>query len=152
MNRAISLMIFVLLFACEQKDNKKPESLDTLSTSVEDSAVQIEKNAEAIPENAPEWYENVPQREGYIYVVANARSKRADIAEDKAEHLAHIIMAQKIRNLKNNLQKNGGMQAQNESDNQTQDMMYSIFIKKERIKEGKYWHAFVLLEMKIPEE
>ena len=149
----IVMALLFLIFSCEKKNTQENISQDTLKVIQEDSTVHAEKTEKEILKNAPEWYADIPEREGYLYVTANARSKRADIAEDKAEHLARVLMAGKIENLEKESQEtNGGAQAEQETDTETQNLSYSIIVKKKRIKEGDYWRAFVLLEMKTPEK
>jgi hypothetical protein len=153
MYRFILLAFLFLLFSCEKKNTKENTAPDSLSVIQKDSTVQTEKEVQEVPQNAPEWYTDIPEKEGYLYVTANARSKRADIAEDKAEHLARVLMARKIENLERESQKtNSGAQAEKETDVETQNLSYSIVVKKKRIKEGDYWRAFVLLEMKTTEK
>lgn len=147
MYRYFLLGFILLVFSCEKKEVKPHESADSLNTVTKDSTLQRQKAAEEIPQNAPQWYMDIPEREGYIYTVANARSKRADIAEDKAEHMARVLMAEKVAELKKEAQNSGGAQSE-KAQEETQSLNRSIIIKKKRIKEGNYWHAFVLLEMK----
>jgi len=152
MYRFILLAFLFLLFSCEKKNTKKNTAPDSLTVIQKDSTLQTEKEVQEVPQNAPEWYTDIPEKEGYLYVTANARSKRADIAEDKAEHLARVLMARKIENLERESQKtNSGAQAEKKTDIETQNLSYSIVVKKKRIKEGGYWRAFVLLEMKTTE-
>ena len=148
MYRFILLIALLFFFSCDKKSAKEELKTDSLTVIQKDSSLQAGETLEETPENAPEWYTDIPKRDGYLYITASARSKRASIAQDKAEHIAHVLMAEKIEKLKSaSSAANGGTNSEDEITF-NKNLQHSIIIKSKRVKEGGYWRAFVLLKMK----
>ncbi len=136
--KALFLILLLAISACEKKSEEKVNyGRDSLKAAIEDSNRVISQNGSEIPKNAPDWYRHFPEAEGYLYVAANAHSKNAAVAEEKAIHLARVLMAQMCDS-----------NDQGKSDTLQQNLRQSIVLKKTRIKSNNQWQAFVLLRMK----
>ncbi len=146
--RIVLLWLLFFLVFCDNKNEKRTAERDSLIRLQQDSIGHTIIELKSIPENAPEWYDNLPERVDYLYVSATARSKRASIAEEKAEHTARAILADKIKNISSS-SAHGGTLSDNSTDKPSQVLYKSIIKKRKRIKEGEYWRVFVLIEMKI---
>ena len=149
--RILLLLVILILVACENKNEVIIEADDTLAVLQQDSIQTVNDKKPALA-NAPDWYNDLPERKDYIYVSASARSRKATIAEEKADHIARVLMAEKVKELKKNISSSnshGGTLSEDTPNTQPQALHNSIIRKRERVKEGKYWRVFVLLEMKI---
>jgi len=149
--RIILLLIILALVACENKNEVKIEADDSSAVLQQDSIQTVIDKKPALA-NAPDWYNDLPEREEYIYVSASARSRNASIAEEKADHIARVLMAEKIKILEKDISSSnshGGALSEDTPNSQPQALHNSIIRKRKRVKEGKYWRVFVLLEMKI---
>jgi hypothetical protein len=133
------ITVLTAVFSCDTKVEKELKTGDSSKSIVGDSIHTFSVMSKEIPKNVPEWYDDFPEADGYLYISANARSKSASMAEDKAIHLARVAMAQMT--VEDSIGGNGEQIIQ-------QNLQHSIVVKKSRIKVNNYWRVFVLLRMK----
>ena len=146
-----SILVFLILVACEKtsrNDLSKSDSSIVADSARTDSVLLIE-NAE----NAPSWYLAIPEKEGFIYAIGMAKSRRANIASDKALLNAQVSLAEKLKRQDLNLVNGEGenaIGADSDPDNDNLSIiMKDVMVKnKKQLKVGDIWYSYVLLELK----
>ena len=146
-----SILVFLILVACEKtsrNDLSKSDSSIVADSARTDSVLLIE-NAE----NAPSWYLAIPEKEGFIYAIGMAKSRRANIASDKALLNAQASMAEKLKRQGLNIVNGEGenaIGADSDPDNDNLSIiMKDVMVKnKKQLKVGDIWYSYVLLELK----
>ena len=146
------LLFGLFIFACEKKEGKDFNNTD--STAVVDSLMQDPILATEVLEQAPEWYTILPEDEEYIYAIGVAKSRRANIASEKAVMKAQVSLAEKLKELElisDTEESEQSLGADSDpADGNLSVMLQDVMIKeKKQFKSGKLWYSFVLLEMKI---
>lgn len=145
------IILGLLIFSCEKKESS--DSIDIDSTAVVDSIMTRQGLASEILEQAPEWYKTLPINEGYMYAKGVAKSRRANIASEKAVMEAQVNLAEKLNEL--GISSNSeseiplGADSDPDNDNLTVTMQDVLVKDKKQFKSGKLWYSFVLLEIKI---
>lgn len=141
---------FVFILSCRDKEKQGyPGSKDTLQH--QDSTLLNDPSEQAAYLNyAPDWFRNPPSDDGFLYTVATAKSRRLNMASDKALTLAQIAMAKKLEKLSGTVEAPKGA---DEEDNPLlrTELRNSLVKEQIRISEGKYWRVFILLQMPIEE-
>ena len=142
---------FILILSCKDKERQGyPGSGDTLqyqdSTILDDPSEQA-----AYLKYAPAWFTDPPSNDRFLYTVATAKSRRLDIASGKALTLSQIAMAKKLEN------RSGSTEAPKGADEEDNPLLRtelrnSVVKKQTRIREGKFWRVFILLEMPMHEK
>ncbi|MEJ2542548.1 MAG: two-component regulator propeller domain-containing protein, partial [Calditrichaceae bacterium] len=97
MKNIFIILILIILFSCEKSDRKDLSNIDT--TVVSDSINSDNVLSIEIREKAPAWFKSLPVKEGYIYAVGTAKSRRASIASDKALLNAQVSLAEELKQL-----------------------------------------------------
>lgn len=146
-----SILVFLILVACEKtsrNDLSKSDSSIVADSARTDSVLLIE-NAE----NAPSWYLAIPEKEGFIYAIGMAKSRRANIASDKALLNAQVSLAEKLKRQGLNIVNGEGenaIGADSDPDNDNLSIiMKDVMVKnKKQLKVGDIWYSYVLLELK----
>ena len=146
-----SILVFLILVACEKtsrNDLSKSDSSIVADSARTDSVLLIE-NAE----NAPSWYLAIPEKEGFIYAIGMAKSRRANIASDKALLNAQVSLAEKLKRQDLNIVNGEGenaIGADSDPDNDNLSIiMKDVMVKnKKQLKVGDIWYSYVLLELK----
>ena len=146
-----SILVFLILVACEKtsrNDLSKSDSSIVADSARTDSVLLIE-NAE----NAPSWYLAIPEKEGFIYAIGMAKSRRANIASDKALLNAQVSLAEKLKrqglNIVNEEGENAiGADSDPDNDNLSIAMKDVMVKNKKQLKVGDIWYSYVLLELK----
>ena len=90
--RIFTAVIILYLFIAACDDNSKTEKEAAVDSLAQNFAVDS-LQAEFDIENAPEWFKSIPRNDKTIMVRGYGKSRRADIAEEKAmlnaqDHLA----------------------------------------------------------------
>lgn len=139
---------FVLILSCRDKEKRDyPGSGDTLqhqdSTHLDDSSGQA-----AYLKYAPAWFTEPPSHDGFLYTVATAKSRQLDIASGKALTLAQIAMAKKLESISGTAEAPKGADGEDTPLLRT-ELRNSVVKKQTRIREGKFWRVFILLEMPV---
>lgn len=145
MLRICLLVFFIMLTACKDKPPPPPKSDVTSPDTVQNQTNEV------TDESAPEWATELPVQEGYLYSVGVGQSQRSNIAEDKALMRARTLMAEKVHQsgVKVSGAQTGGTQAV-EGNVEFEVILTNSFVKKtERVRDGKVWKVYVLLEMKV---
>ncbi len=128
------LIILALLFvslSCSKKEPKDqlPKNADSLSNVQQDVLV---------PADAPAWYTAKPETRGFMYGRGMARSRRVNIARDKAILKAQAELAVLLKT---------------DSTLTVPVELKGTAIKEQlQIREGKQWRVYVLLETPVPAE
>ncbi len=118
----LALVLFILTTACKQKQSEKQtNNPDTLATNV------VDKKNEG--QNVPEWFRRVPQREGFVYAVGQASSKRPELARKKALLKAQTALAEKAGSVEKGV-----------------ELKSVHVIKEHQVKQGARWQCYVLME------
>ena len=146
-----SILVFLILVACEKtsrNDLSKSDSSIVADSARTDSVLLIE-NAE----NAPSWYLAIPEKEGFIYAIGMAKSRRANIASDKALLNAQVSLAEKLKRQGLNIVNGEGenaIGADSDPDNDNLSIiMKDVMVKnKKQLKVSDIWYSYVLLELK----
>ncbi len=130
----IKILAFLLLIAslsCSKKEpsNQVPQNVDSLSSTQEEVLV---------PADAPVWYTAKPETQGFIYGRGMARSRRVNIARDKAVLKAQAELAE--------LLKSGSTLTV------PVELKNTLIKKQKQIQEGKQWRVYVLLEAPLQKE
>ena len=145
------ILVFLILVACEKTsrhDLNKSDSSIVADSARTDSVLLIE-NAE----NAPSWYLAIPEKEGFIYAIGMAKSRRANIASDKALLNAQVSLAEKLKRQGLNIVNGEGenaIGADSDPDNDNLSIiMKDVMVKnKKQLKVSDIWYSYVLLELK----
>lgn len=144
-------LIVLLIFACEkteQSDRNIPDTTGVMDSLITDSSFWAEEW-----EQAPSWFKSLPEKEGYIYATGTAKSRRANIASDKALLNAQVNIAEKLKEMgfgSNTMHGEQSIGADSDpSNNNLSITMQGVMIKnKKQIKSGNLWYSYVLLELK----
>ena len=145
------ILVFLLLVACEKtsrNDLSKSDSSIVADSARTDSVLLIEN-----VEYAPSWYLAIPEKEGFIYAIGMAKSRRANIASDKALLNAQVSLAEKLKRQGLNIVNGEGenaIGADSDPDNDNLSIiMKDVMVKnKKQLKVGDIWYSYVLLELK----
>lgn len=125
------ILLFLTVFSCTKKET--PETLPMRA----DSLANIQKET-LVPADAPSWYLAKPETEGYAYGRGMARSRRVNIARDKAVLKAQAELAELIKT---------------DSTLATPVELKNTRIKEQtQVREGKQWRVYVLLEAPVLNE
>ena len=127
----LSIMLLFVLLSCSKKEpsDQAPQKADSLSNAHQDVLV---------PADAPAWYITKPETQGYLYGRGMARSRRVNIARDKAILKAQAELAELLN-----------------SDSTLTvpvELKNTLIKEKKQIKEGKQWRVYVLLEAPLQKE
>lgn len=152
MKFCVVLFLCFLFVSCTKKEKNDVSKSDSMM--VVDSTMAEHDLEMVILEQAPGWYKSMPEKEGYIYTVGTAKSRRGSIATNKAVMKARIKMADKLKEMEydinSDLDKIPQGADMNPSDDNLSMALQNVIIKeKKQIKTGDYWHTFVLLEMQL---
>ncbi len=145
------IFIVILLISCEKTKRSERNSTDT--TNVIDSLKADTSMLIEVIEHAPSWFKSIPKEEGYIYAAGTAKSRRANIASDKALLNAQVSMAEKLKKLRLGSDTIHGEEvigADSDPSNENLSItMQDVMIKnKKQIKSGDLWYSYILLELK----
>ena len=122
------LISLLAVISCENKDSADSK------ISAGDDSLSVSREDQLIPADAPAWFVDEPDIKGYIHAKGMARSRRINIARDKALMKAQAELAMKI-----NPDSLGGM-----------IQLENLSIKKqEQVQEGNLWRVYVLVEMAV---
>ncbi|MBN1408067.1 MAG: hypothetical protein JW956_09765, partial [Calditrichaceae bacterium] len=105
-----------------------------------------------ILQHAPSWAKSVPVKDGYIYVIGTAKSRRANIASDKALFNAQVRIAEKLKELELEFTEGEnaiGADSDPDNDNLSIKMQDVMTKSKKQVKSGDLWYSYVLLELKL---
>lgn len=141
----------IFLFSCQKTERSNriiPDTSGVMDSLKIDSTFSIEEL-----EQAPSWFKSLPEKEGYIYATGTAKSRRANIASNKALLNAQVSLAEKLKELGINSNTIHGEQSigadSDPSNDNLSTTMQDVMIKnKKQIKYGNLWYSFVLLELK----
>ena len=146
------MLLGLLIFTCEKQERSDLELTDT--TAVVDSSQTGLVLPTDILEKAPAWFKSIPTNKGLVYAVGTAKSRRGNIASDKAILNAQVKLAEKLKEMglgSNTKMGETPLGADSDpSNNNLSITMQNVMIKnKKQIKSGDLWYSFVLLEMKL---
>jgi hypothetical protein len=149
MKNIFIILILIILFSCEKSDRKDLSNIDT--TVVSDSINSDNVLSIEIREKAPAWFKSLPVKEGYIYAVGTAKSRRASIASDKALLNAQVSLAEELKQLEqgSGMEETQGADSDPDNENLSIKMQDVLTKNKKQIKSGNLWYCFVLLELKL---
>lgn len=141
----------ILLFTCEKTEQSyriTPDTSGIVDSLKIDSSFSVEEL-----EQAPSWFKSLPEKEGYIYATGTAKSRRANIASNKALLNAQVSLAEKLKEmgLGSNIihgEQSIGADSDLSNDNLSITMQDVMIKNKKQIKSGNLWYSFVLLELK----
>jgi len=101
----------------------------------------------SILKNAPDWFKTIPVEKGILYAIGTAKSRRLNLASDKAVTKAQISLAEQVK-LKT--ESAGGADTEDVTESDLDIVLKKSLIKNQtQIKEGKLWRVYVLLEMEL---
>lgn len=145
------IILGLLICSCDKKSSD--DTIDIDSTLVIDSLQAELLLSTDILDKAPEWFKTMPTQEGFIYATGIAKSRRANIASDKALMKAQVSLAEKLKGLEgiSDSESEVPLGADSDPANKNLDVtMKDVLVKdKKQFKSGKLWYSFVLLEIKI---
>ena len=145
------LISVLIIISCEKKEGEDPVDID--STAIIDSLQSNPILSTEILKHAPEWYRTLPEDEGFIYAAGVAKSRRAKIASDKAVMKAQMKLAEKLKEMElqsdRDHEKPLGADSDPSNGNLSVILQDVIVKEKKQFRSGKLWYSFVLLEMKI---
>ena len=133
-NRKLIIFIiplFLVAYSCTKKESSEQQQ------SQADSLANVQKDL-LIPADAPAWYSAKPEVQGYLYGRGMARSRRVNIARDKAVLKAQAELAELLK-----------------SDSTLSvpvELKNTLIKEQKQIREGKHWRVYVLLEAPLQKE
>ena len=143
---SIIIVITLFLFSCKEKKDIPSDQLDSLK-NVDSAFVDSGLVESNILKNAPDWFKNIPNQDGFIYGIGTAKSRRLNLASDKAVTKAQISLAEQV---KKKTESTIGADSDEISESDLNVVLTKSVIKNQtQIKEGKLWRSYVLIEMEI---
>ncbi len=129
--KVVTFLLLVALLSCSKNEpsDKAPQKADSLSSV---------QNDVLVPADAPAWYTAKPEVEGFLYGRGMARSRRVNIARDKAVLKAQAELAEILK-----------------SDSTLTvpvELKNTLIKEQKQIQEGKQWRVYVLLETPLQKE
>ncbi|HES60103.1 MAG TPA: hypothetical protein ENO18_06705, partial [Caldithrix sp.] len=144
------LFLFFICVACEKANREDGRGDET--TVITDSMKTDSVLSTEILQHAPSWAKSVPVKDGYIYVIGTAKSRRANIASDKALFNAQVRIAEKLKELELEFTEGEnaiGADSDPDNDNLSIKMQDVMTKSKKQVKSGDLWYSYVLLELKL---
>jgi len=146
LNRIIIFIASIFIFSCNEKKEIPSDQLDSLN-NIDSALVDSGIVDKSILKNAPDWFKTIPVEDGVLYAIGTAKSRRLNLASDKAVTKAQISLAEQVK-LKT--ESAGGADTEDVTESDLDIVLKKGLIKNQTpIKEGKLWRVYVLLEMEL---
>jgi len=146
LSRILLFVVTIFIFSCNEKKEIHPDQLDSLK-NIDSALVDSGIVDKSILKNAPDWFKTIPVEDGVLYAIGTAKSRRLNLASDKAVTKAQISLAEQVK-LKT--ESAGGADTEDVTESDLDIVLKKSLIKNQtQIKEGKLWRVYVLLEMEL---